>query len=256
MAIWSELEFRPEFYPKFQLDSLQLEADSNAWRSRVKNKYSEVYLCPHNSASRLFEYILSERNFCLDYLKRSDRHFYAASRGIDTSRLNRLFKEFYALSASVQRAADQLGIILSKFPKPQTLTESTKTFLKSTFSIFRDAAPDRSKKEKKVVPDTKHRSRIPLVEKWRRKYLFEMFEYLPTEMHIISRVLSKWTSYSSGFQARLIPKLLYDGMCHLWARNTTLSMPPAPLDDFYSDDFLCLGSRDLSLMAHRCVRSP
>jgi len=253
VAIWSELEFQPEFYPKFRNDSLQLEADSNAWKSRTKNKYSEVYLCPHNSASRLFEYILSERNFCLDYLKQSDRHFYAASRGFDTSRLNRLFKEFYALSDSVRRAPDQLGIILSKSPMSRPLAESVKSFLKSTFSIFRDDdAPDRSKKEN----NTSHRSRVPLVEKWRHWYLFDRFEYSPTPLHIISRVLSKWTSYSSGFQTRLVPKLLYDGMCHLWARNTALSMPPAPLDDFYSDDFLCLGSRDLSLMEHRCVRSP
>jgi hypothetical protein len=99
----------------------------------------------HNSASRLFQYILSERNFRLEFLKESGRHFYSASRGFDTSRLNLLFKEFYALSDSVRRATDQLGIILSKYQKSQSLAESVEAFLRSTFSIFRDDdAPGRS----------------------------------------------------------------------------------------------------------------
>lgn len=206
MVIRSELEFLPEFYPKFQL-----EKSASGWKSRSLNGYSMVCLRPHNSASRLFQYILSERNFRLDYLKQSSRHFYAASHVFDTGRIKNLFKEFYVLSASVRRATDQLGIILSKYRRSQSLTESVESFIRETFSIFRDdAAPGRSKKEKKPL----HRSRIPSAEKWRHWYLFDMFEYSPSPLHIISRVLSEWTSYSSSFQARLIPKLLYDGMCH------------------------------------------
>jgi len=246
VVIWSALEFRPEFYPKYRLDVMQLSTDSFGWKSQPINGYSFFCLRRHNSLSQLVQYILSERNFNLNYLKRSKRHFYTASRGFDTSRLNRLFKEFYALSASVRRATDQLGIILAQYQKSQEWAESTEAFLRGVFSIFRDDVDAGGCSTKKYK--ARRRSRLPVSERLRLHHFFKRYEYDPCPMHIISRVLVDWSLYSPEFQARLLPKLLYDGVCNLWVRNPSMTMPPPPLTDFYSDDFLGLGSRDLSFL--------
>lgn len=245
VVIWSALQFQPEFYPKFRLDFMQLGIDSFGWKSQPINGYSVFCLRRHSSLSNLAQYILSERNFNRDHLKKSNRHFYAASRGVDTSLLNRIFREFYALSASVRRSTDQLGIILARYRKSQEWAESTEAFLRGIFSIFRDDPPGRRSNEENKA---RRRSRLPVTERLRLYHYFKRYEYDPSPMHIISLVLAQWSDYDAQFQARLIPKLLYDGVCNLWARNTALSMPPPPLEDFYSDDFLGLGSRDLSYL--------
>jgi len=245
IAILSEEKFRPEFYPVFKNPLLQLEGQ----KSRAVNKYSIVCLKAHNSAKNLFAYLVSEANLKLNCLSKSGSHFYATSRGFDTARLRATFRRFCATSATVQRISEQLGTEIEKLQASETTAESMKAFLEM---FFRNSRDDGARPRSNEISLPSHRSRpslytrIPYTENRRAHFLFDRFEYLPDPPHIISIIRSKLSSYSPEFQARLIPKLLYDDYSNLWAKNPALPMPPSPLEDFYSTDFDGLASPDLS----------
>lgn len=247
IVLWSAEKFRPEFYPKFKGELLTLDG----WKSPAVNGYSIVCLKPHNSAERLFRYITSEDNLRFDELTKSSCHFYTTSRGFDTEQLSRLFRRFRDFSASVHQSLEQLGILAAKLQDSEEKAESVKAFIHSLFSNSRDdGAHGRSKKESMPLHRSP-RSRIPYTERKRDVYFFFKFEYLPETAHGLSIITAKLSSYCREFQARLIPKLIYDSYVDLWKRNTALLEPPSPLDDFYSDDFLCLAARDLSAFLPR-----
>ncbi len=245
IAILSKEKYRPEFYPVFKNPLLHLEGQ----KSRAVDKYSIVCLKAHNSAKNLFAYLVSEANLKFDHLSKSGSHFYATSRGFDTERLRATFRRFCTTSATVQKISEQLGTEIKKLQASETRAESMKAFWKMFSPNSRDDGT-RPRSNETSIP--LHRSRVPInprppyTERRRAHFLFTRFEYLPEPPHIISIISSKLSSYSPELQARLIPKLLYDDYSNLWAKNPAMPMPPPPLEDFYSDDFLCLASRDLS----------
>jgi hypothetical protein len=129
----------------------------------------------------------------------------------------------------------------------QERTESVQSFISELFGISRDDARGRSNKW--II--SRHRSPRLLIPKnptRRDQYLFERFEYLPEPERHIPLIISRLSTFSPRFRSRLLPKLLYDMVWHAWTKDPCLSMPPFPLEDFYSDDFLGLGSRDLSFL--------
>lgn len=244
-VILSAEKYRPEFYPTFKNPLLNIDGQ----KSPAVNKYSIVCLKPHNSAKNLFGYLISAANLKTENLRKSGSHFYSTSRGFDTDRLRTAFRRFCATATTVQRISVQLGIEIEKLQSSKTRAESVKEFLKMFFSNSRDD-DTRPRSNEISSPRIRSRSslytRIPYTENRRAHFLFDRFEYLPDPPHIIAIIRSKLSSYSPWFQARLVPKLLYDDYSNLWAKNPTLPIPPPPLDDFFSSDFDCLGSPDLS----------
>lgn len=215
----------------------RLEPVKNGWKSESHNGYHNICLLPHNNAAALFSYILSNTNLNLDRLRTSGRHFYSASDGINTVAIQRAYRRFRINSDAVLRSTNQLETLISKLQSSQEQAESVQAFISELFGTFRDAALRRStgwsisryRSPKLLTPHTPTR---------RRDLLFSRYEYMPFSEREYGWIISNLSEFGPRFQSRLIPKLLYDMVCHSWALDPCLSMPPEPLVDFYSDDFL------------------
>lgn len=240
IAIWSAKAFDLNFDIPFKESALQLQPVADGWKSGGNNKFSLFCLKPHNSAENLFSYILSEKNFNLALLRKSGRHFYSKSHGLNTVALKRAFRRFCAISDSVKKSTEQLETVLSKLENTQAQTESVKSFIAELFGISRDDARGRSNK----WYISRYRSPIlitPLTPARRSDYLFSCYEYQPYSKPELTWIISNISTFGPRFQSRLIPKLLYDMVCHSWVTDPCLSLPPIPLEDFFSDDFLNVG---------------
>ena len=75
----------------------------------------------------------------------------------------------------------------------------------------------------------------------RNQWLFVEYEYMPYSEKLLNWIIPKLSSFGPKFQARLIPKLLYDLVWHSWTKDPLLSVPPIPLQDFFSEDFDYVG---------------
>lgn len=241
IAIWSTKAFDLNFAIPFNNSVLNLQPVEDGWKSGSNNKFSQFCLKPHNSAENLFSYILGDENFNLSQLRNSGRHYYAASRGINTEALKRAYRRFCTISDSVKKSSEQLETVLSKLENSETQSESVKSFIAELFGVSRDDARGRSNKwilsryrsPQLITPHTPTR---------RSDYLFFSYEYQPYSKPELTWIISNISTFGPRFQARLIPKLLYDMVCHSWVADPCLSMPPIPLEDFFSDDFLYIGS--------------
>jgi len=122
------------------------------------------------------------------------------------------------------------------------------SFLAELFAVSRDDAHGRSNKTS--IPQqppqqppqqrpTNYSPRLPYLqtESRRNQWLFVEYEYMPYSEKLLSWTIPKLSSFGPNFQARLIPKLLYDLVWHSWTKDRLLSVPPLPLQDFFSDDF-------------------
>ena len=251
VILWSTKPFELDFNYPFKNESLRLKPVENGWKSSSDNGYCLFCLRPHNNAQKLIQYILKEHNLNLDCLRASGRHFYAASQGINTVAIQRAFRRFCAISDTVRQSTEQLGILLSKLKDSQKQAESVKSFMSELFGISRDDARGRSigwnisryRSPRLLTPHTPTR---------RRDFLFYTYEYQPYSQRELTWLISSLSEYGPKFQARLIPKMLYDMVCHSWATDPCLSMPPIPLEDFFSDDFLYVGSD----MSHELTTNP
>lgn len=240
MVLWSEKPFELDFGFPFKNENLRLKPVENGWKSTSENGYCLFCLRPHNSAEKLFSYILSDHNFNLDRLRANGRHFYSTSQGINTVAIQRAFRRFCAISDTVRQSTEQLGVLLSKLQDSQKQTESVQSFLFELFGISRDDARGRSNR----WYISRYRSPIlltPHISTRRSDHLFLLYDYLPYTKPELTWIISNISTFGPRFQSRLIPKLLYDLVCHSWASDPCLSLPPMPLEDFYSDDFLYAG---------------
>gem|GEM_PF-6694793 len=246
VSIWSERTFNLRYDLPFKQPGLRLQPVSDGWKSESDNGYSKFCLKPHNSAQNLFAYILGPGNFRPDCLRAAGRHFYAASRDTDTSTLRLLFRRFCSITETVKRSTEQLGTVLARLEADQKKAESVKQFISELFGFSRDDdARGRSKKNKLPRLRSSETGRA-MFEEQRSGFLFYQYNYSPFFEREINEIVSGLSRFGPKFQARLLPKLLYDMVWHAWTKDPCSTLPPMPLKDFYSADFFGLADRDIS----------
>jgi hypothetical protein len=238
-VLWSEKPFELEFNYPFKDEKLHLQPAKIGWKSSSDNGYCLFCLRPHNNAKNLFSYILNDHNFNLDLLRASGRHFYSTSQGINTVAIQRAYRRFCASSDTVRQSTEQLGVLISKLSKSKKQTESVQSFIFELFGVFRDVAQARSRWS--LSRYRSPRLLTPHTATKRSDKLFLLYDYVPYTKSELTWFISNISAFGPRFQARLIPKLLYDMVCHSWIADPCMSLPPFPLADFYTDDFMYAG---------------